>query len=59
MMRVVDPTPCPPHFDSPTAEEARFVARWVASLAQAEAELTYDSERNFVARARAAISDQP
>ena len=59
LMRLVNPMPGPPHFDSPTAEEARFRPRWVASLAEAEAELTYDSERAFVARAQSAISHQP
>jgi len=59
LMRPVDPTPRPPQFDSPTAEEARFVPRWVASLAEAEAELTYHSERAFVARARSAAGDKP
>jgi len=59
LMRPVDPIPRPPHFDSPTAEEARFRTRWVASLAEAEALLTYDSERDFVRRARLTISDKP
>jgi 8-oxo-dGTP pyrophosphatase MutT (NUDIX family) len=58
LMRLADPTPGPPHFDSPTAEEARFLPRWVASLLDAEAQLTYDSERNFVHRARSAVSHQ-
>jgi 8-oxo-dGTP pyrophosphatase MutT (NUDIX family) len=58
LMRLVDPVPCPPQFDSPTAEEARFVTRWVATLAEAESELTYDSERNFAGRARAALSSK-
>jgi 8-oxo-dGTP pyrophosphatase MutT (NUDIX family) len=56
LMRLADPTQRPPHFDSPTAEEARFLTRWLATLADAAAELTYDSERAFVARARTAIS---
>jgi 8-oxo-dGTP pyrophosphatase MutT (NUDIX family) len=59
LMRPVDLTPRPPHFDSPTAEEARFRVRWVASLAEAESLLTYDSERAFVRRARSAVSDKP
>jgi len=59
VMRLVDPTPGPPHFDSPTAEEARFIPRWAANLHDAEMSLTYDSERNFVRRARSAISHQP
>jgi 8-oxo-dGTP pyrophosphatase MutT (NUDIX family) len=57
LMRLVDATPGPPHFDSPTAEEARFCPRWAASLLDAEAQLTYDSERAFVHRAQSAISD--
>jgi 8-oxo-dGTP pyrophosphatase MutT (NUDIX family) len=56
LMRLVDPTPGLPHFDSPTAEEARFRPQWVASLIEAELQLTYDSERAFATRARAAIS---
>ena len=56
LMRPVDLTPGPPHFDSPTAEEARFRPRWAASLAEAEDLLTYDSERDFVRRALLANS---
>jgi 8-oxo-dGTP pyrophosphatase MutT (NUDIX family) len=59
LMRLVDPTPGPPHFDSPTAEEARFRPRWAADLRDAEISLTYDSERNFVRRARLAMSHKP
>jgi 8-oxo-dGTP pyrophosphatase MutT (NUDIX family) len=58
LMRPLDPIPCPPQFDSPTAEEARFRPRWVASLAEAEDLLTYDSERDFVRRAALAISNK-
>jgi 8-oxo-dGTP pyrophosphatase MutT (NUDIX family) len=58
LLRLVDPTQGPPHFDSPTAEEARFRPRWAASLLDAEAQLTYDSERAFVHRAQAAVSDK-
>jgi 8-oxo-dGTP pyrophosphatase MutT (NUDIX family) len=57
LMRLVDPTPSPPHFDSGNAEEARYVTRWVAGLLEAEAQLTYDSERTFIARVRTALSD--
>jgi len=56
LMRLADATPGPPHFDSPTAEEARFLPRWAAGLLEAEMSLTYDSERNFVRRARSAMS---
>jgi 8-oxo-dGTP pyrophosphatase MutT (NUDIX family) len=59
LMRLVDPTPQPPHFDSPTAEEARFRTSWVASLSEAEEQLTYDSERAFVRRSRTAIGSKP
>ncbi len=51
LMRLADPTPGEPRFDSPTAEEARFRPRWVASLEEAERLLTYESEREFVRRA--------
>jgi 8-oxo-dGTP pyrophosphatase MutT (NUDIX family) len=59
LMRLTDPAPGPPRFDSPTAEEARFVPRWMASLAEAEGELTYDSERSFVTRALSALGPTP
>lgn len=59
LMHLADPTPGMPHFDSPTAEEARFHPRWITSLADAERELTYESERDFVRRALSAIGDKP
>jgi 8-oxo-dGTP pyrophosphatase MutT (NUDIX family) len=59
LMRLVDPTPGPPHFDSPTAEEARFLPHWASNLLDAEMSLTYDSERNFVRRAQSATSYKP
>jgi len=40
-----------PSFDSPASEEARFRPRWAADLAEAEALLTFESEREFVRRA--------
>lgn len=43
-----------PHFDSATPEEALFRPCWVADLAQAEEQLTFESERRFVRRARSA-----
>ena len=58
LMHVVDPTPGTPHFDSPTAEEARFHPRWIANLADAERELTYESERAFLRRALSAINNE-
>lgn len=45
-----------PHFDSPTAEEARFLPLWVADLATAQASLTFEAERLFVRRALDAAS---
>jgi 8-oxo-dGTP pyrophosphatase MutT (NUDIX family) len=54
LMRLLDPTPGRPLFDSSNPEEARYLTRWVASLPAAEAQLTYDSERAFIARAGAA-----
>jgi 8-oxo-dGTP pyrophosphatase MutT (NUDIX family) len=59
LMLLVDPTRGAPKFDSPTAEEARFRPRWIASLADAERELTYESERDFVRRALLATGNKP
>jgi 8-oxo-dGTP pyrophosphatase MutT (NUDIX family) len=60
LMRLTDPIRCAPHFDSPDAEEARFIVRWVADLAAAEGALTFGSEIEFVRRARRARSgDRP
>jgi len=53
LMRLTNPQGGEPHFDSPTAEEALFHPRWVPNLAEAEAQLTFESERRFVRRARA------
>jgi 8-oxo-dGTP pyrophosphatase MutT (NUDIX family) len=55
LMRLLDPAPDRPLFDSSNPEEARYLVRWVATLPEAEAQLTYDSERAVIARARAAI----
>jgi 8-oxo-dGTP pyrophosphatase MutT (NUDIX family) len=52
LMRLTDATPGEPHFDSANADEARFLPRWAANLAEAEALITFASEREFVARAR-------
>ena len=52
LMRLTDATPGEPHFDSANADEARFRPRWAANLAEAEALITFASERDFVARAR-------
>jgi 8-oxo-dGTP pyrophosphatase MutT (NUDIX family) len=59
LMRLLDSTPGKPHFDSSNPEEARYFPRWVAGLADAEAQLTYDSERAVVSRAQAAMSSLP
>jgi 8-oxo-dGTP pyrophosphatase MutT (NUDIX family) len=55
LMHVVNPVPVAPQFDSPSSEEARYVTRWIATPTDAEAELTYDTERDFMARARSAL----
>jgi 8-oxo-dGTP pyrophosphatase MutT (NUDIX family) len=52
LMRLTDPTPGEPHFDSANADEARFFPHWAANLAEAEALITFASEREFIARAR-------
>lgn len=51
LMRLTDPTRQPPQPKSPEAEEALFQPRWAADLAEAEALLTFESERVFVRRA--------
>lgn len=55
LMRLTDPTPGAPHFDSSNADEARFRAIWAANLAAAQAALTFESERQFVGRAKAHV----
>ena len=52
LMRLTDPGRGAPQFDDPDAEEARFLPRWVANLAEAEAALTFESEKEFVRRAQ-------
>lgn len=52
LMRLADPVRGEPHFTSPDSDEARFTPRWAADLADAEALITFGSEREFVARAR-------
>jgi 8-oxo-dGTP pyrophosphatase MutT (NUDIX family) len=52
LMRLTDENRGEPAFDSPHAEEALFRPRWAADLAQAEQQITFDSERRFVGRAR-------
>lgn len=52
LMRLTDAHRGEPTFDSPHAEEALFQPRWAADLAQAEQQITFDSERRFVRRAR-------
>lgn len=50
LMRLTDPNRGEPHFDSPDADEARFAPRWDA-LSDAEALITFESEREFIRRA--------
>jgi len=52
LMHLTDATPGEPHFDSANADEARFRPHWAVNLAEAEAQITFASEREFVARAR-------
>ena len=51
LMRLTDPIRGEPHFNSPDADEARFTPRWAADLADAEAQITFESEREFIRRA--------
>jgi 8-oxo-dGTP pyrophosphatase MutT (NUDIX family) len=53
LMRLAGPNRSEPTFDSPHAEEALFQPRWVADLATAEQQITFESERRFIRRARA------
>lgn len=52
LMRLTDAQRGEPHFDSPDADEARFIPYWAATLPDAEALITFESEREFVCRAR-------
>ncbi len=52
LMRLADAERGEPHFDSPEADEARFTPRWAATLAEAEQLITFESEREFIRRAR-------
>jgi 8-oxo-dGTP pyrophosphatase MutT (NUDIX family) len=52
LMQLTDANRGAPAFDSPHAEEALFRPRWAADLAEAEQQITFDSERRFVGRAR-------
>ncbi len=51
LMRLTDPVRREPHFDSPAADEARFTPRWAATLPDAGALITFESEREFIRRA--------
>lgn len=51
LMRLTDPNRGQPRFDHPGAEEALYRLRWAADLTEAEALLTYETERRFVRRA--------
>jgi hypothetical protein len=56
-MRLTDEHRSEPNFQTP--DEARFRPRWVAGLDEAERRLTYDSEKQFSARARAFLATSP
>jgi 8-oxo-dGTP pyrophosphatase MutT (NUDIX family) len=56
LMRLTDASSGQPHFDTANADEARFLPRWAASLADAEALITFGSEREFVSRARQVVA---
>lgn len=52
LLRLADPVRGEPHFTSPEADEALFLPLWAASFDEAEARLTFPSERMFATRAR-------
>jgi 8-oxo-dGTP pyrophosphatase MutT (NUDIX family) len=54
LMRPGAAEPVTGHPMDPESEEARFVPHWYAGLDAAEAALTFESEREFVRRARQA-----
>lgn len=58
LMRLMDSTRQPPQPKSPDAEEALFQPRWAADLSEAEALLTFESEKEFVRRAGSAQARQ-
>lgn len=53
LLALTDPVRGEPHFTSPDSEEALFRPLWVADFDEAEARLTFPSERMFAGRARA------
>jgi 8-oxo-dGTP pyrophosphatase MutT (NUDIX family) len=57
LMRLVHPAQGTPEFHG--ADEALFRVRWVANLEVAEAQLTYESEKQFARRARAHLATLP
>ncbi len=57
LMRLADAHRSEPNFQS--ADEARFNPRWVSGLDEAERVLTYGSEKEFAARARAHLAAPP
>ncbi len=59
LMRLTDSVHGAPQFDGPDAEEARFLPRWAANLAEAEQVLTFESEKEFVWRAQGSVGDRP
>lgn len=58
LMELTDPVRGEPHFTNPDADEARFIPRWAAGLADAEAQITFASEREFIHRARAFVNSR-
>jgi 8-oxo-dGTP pyrophosphatase MutT (NUDIX family) len=57
LMRLTEEQRSEPNFQS--ADEARFRPKWVVDLEVAEGLLTYDSEKQFAARARAYLAASP
>lgn len=55
LMELTDPAHLGNQSPDPSSEEARFVCRWVEGFDAAEDALTYESEREFIRRARQAL----
>ncbi len=57
LMRLTRPDRQPSHHPHPHSEEALFQPLWASSLDEAEALLTFESEKTFIRRARAWLAE--
>ncbi len=59
LMRLTRPEQGAQQFHNEHSEEALFIPFWAESLGAAEASLTYESEKQFIRRARAWLAAHP